>query len=341
MAAGCGNHSGGHAAQPTVHPAAVRAQILNSMASWETTSASVKDVVKLRGSRPLTLQLRFLTASAPSRYALTVNEQRRPQLSVVDNGRNTVSYTAGQPHYAVLSTLSLSSDAMRLIGPELEAVVRQAKLQSAALLPSDQARLVMKTRLPDGQLVTAILTYDLSHGAPLAFAAQWQGGQIVETVEHFAANPDLPNSAFNFRPPTGVTPEVTATPTTTALNVARDEVHFPIVLPPSAADLTLQDVTVQRESKGGPVVVLTYTTPGGSYIVLTERATRLGQAVAPAGVNVGPQTFGVLTFNEGVLPFSGEFASTQMQRTEIWIEGPASAVDNLLTVWGNAPTASP
>lgn len=324
-----------------MHPLAVRSQILKSMASWETTSASVKDAVALKGSRPLTLQIQLLTATSPARYALTVDEAGHPQLTVVNDGRSTVSYVAGQAHYAVMSTLALSPDAMRLIGPELEAVVRQAKIQSASLSASDRAQLVMTTRLPNGQLVNATLTYDLAHNAPVAFSAHWQGGHIVETVERFQANPNLSNSAFRFRPPSGVTPEVTATPTTTALNVARDQVHFPIVLPPSAAELTLQDVTVERAAKAQPVVVLTYTTAGGSYVVLTERAARLNQAVAPPGVNVGPQTFGVMTFNEGVLPFSGEFASTTLHSTQIWIEGPASAVDNLLTVWGNAPTASP
>jgi len=334
---GCGSPAGAH---PAVHQSAakeIERQVAKSMSTWETTSAKVIDVVHLKGHAARTLDLALDTASSPTRYAVTINQRGQKTVTIVDDGRNTTSYTQGSRHYQVLSSLPFSPDAVRLMGLTLPSLVSSSTLISASTLNRSEVELKMMTPLPSGITARTELWYNLNLGVPIRMSAHWQGGEFSQTVTNFQVNPNLGASTFTFHPENGVTPEVVLSQTLTDLQLAKAAVKFPIVLPPSLADVTLSNVSV-GSANGQTVVILTYIAPNGSYLLVTERSAAAKQKV-PSGVSVTTEPFGNLSTQEGALPLSGEFAAFSVQSTEIWLEGLASSVDNLLTVWGNNVSA--
>ncbi len=330
---GCGARPNTRAVGPESTAQAVKRELVKSMATWETTSAQVTDVVRLKGRPTRTLDLTLVSGSSPMRYALTIKQRGQASLEIVDDGHNTTSYAQSSLHYQVLSALPFSPEAVRLIGVTLPSLISSSNLDGASNLGHGEVALKMTTALPSGITAKIELWYDLDANAPLAVAAHWRGGSFRQTVTKFAVNPNLRASEFSFRPPAGVTPEVVLSKTLTDLQLAKAAVKFPIVLPPSSANVTLANVSVGKD-QGQTVVVLTYVAPNGSYLLVTERSAAV-KAKVPSGLSVTVEPFGNLSTEEGALPLSGEFAEFKVQSTEIWLEGLASSVDNLLTVWGN------
>ncbi len=337
-AVGCGTQAGIHSA-PEAHGKKLRAELMKAMSSWQATSAQVVDVVRQAGHPVRHLTLNLITASHPQRYMLTVGQNGHQTLTIVDDGHSTVSYTAGNRHYQVLSALPPSSKGLRLMGVELPTVLAASTLHSVRVINDNQAVMSMTTPLPNGTVAHVEFRYNPAQNLPLAFLAHWQGGSIQETVKRFVVNPTLSSRIFRFRPPSRVTPEVVLSQTQTDLKLAQHSVQFPIVLPPAAANVTLDNVSVGKAQRAagnsGTVVVLTYTAPDGSYLLVTERSVQK-KAQAPPGVSVATETFGDLTVAIGVMPpFSEDFASFKVNATEIWVQGKASTVQNLLNAWGS------
>ncbi len=331
--AGCGSHTSLH---PIVHGTTakqVETELVKSMASWQSTSAQVTDVVRLKGKPARTLQVALITQASPNRYALTVNQAGKKTVTIRDNGRSTVSYTASSRHYQVLSSLPHTASSLRLMGISLPSLVESSTLMGMRELSATQVELKMRTSLPNGVVARTDFWYNLRKNIPIAFSAKWDRGYFKQTVSKFQVNPDIGNSAFAFHPATGVTPQVVLSQTLADLELAKAAVKFPIVLPPSQANVSLTNVSVG--SRGGqPVVMLTYTAPNGSYLLVTELSANTKKKL-PSGLSFGLEPVGALSVNEAPMPLSGQFAGFSVGSTEIWLEGLASSVDNLLTVWGN------
>ncbi len=343
VAVGCGTQAGIHSAHAT-HGKQLRAELMKAMSSWQETSSQVVDVVRQAGHPVRQLRLNLVSASHPQRYALTVNQDGHRTLTIVDDGRSTVSYTAGSSHYQVLSSLPPSSNGLRLMGIELPTLLASSTVHSVKVISDNRAVVAMTTPLPNGAVARAELWYNPVQNLPLAFSARWPGGNIQETIKRFAVNPALSSRVFHFRPPSGVTPQVVLSQTQTDLKLAQHSVQFPIVLPPTAANVTLDNVSVGRAKhaagNAGTVVVLTYTAPDGTYLLVTERSLQK-KTQAPPGVSLATENFGDLTVAIGVMPpFSEDFASFNVKSTEIWVQGQASAVQNLLNAWGSTVSSS-
>lgn len=315
----------------------IEQEVLNRMKTWRDIRVDVQDTVALKGKDPHTYQISMVSRKSPAAMTMKVSTGSS-SYEVVSNAQNTILYPNGSQYYSVSTSFPASPNQYRTLGVTLPQTILDSRLKSVSVLSDNVVRLTMNSVLTNNIRATTELWFDLNTNTPMKWTAQWPGGKIVEVARHYQVNPNLSPNAFHFVPPHGVKPEVVLSQTGMALDQAKKNVRFPIVLPPSQSNLALKQVN-EGKSQGRTVVVLTYNNANNSPVVITESAPRT--LTPPSGVSMVSENVGTLTLQVGSLPLGGEMAILTINQTLMVVEGPTATVDSLVTAWGNQSPASP
>ncbi len=318
----------------------VKHQLLARLQSWQSVSCQVTQTVSLVGQPVQHLKLSLAEENKPAQFVLHITGVSSP-IEIFSTPRDTIWYQVGSPHYTVLASLPPSSDDFRLLGTELPHLVAASHITKVHFDHNNIVSLVMDTPLPNGISAQVQLIYDLTTNTPMRIVAKWNGGTVTEVASHFEVNPNLPSNIFSFTPPATVTPAVGLTQSGTALNVAQAKVGFAVALPPQQAQETYVGIDVGQTNKGSSVLLLTYNSPNGNPLVVTERANRSGLSVFPSGSVTATETAGSLSVTVAMLPSGQEMASFVMNKTLVVVQGEASDVDALINLWGGQNSTVP
>ncbi len=337
LLAGCGAKHGPEPISHGMTPAQVQKKVLARIHNWRSISEDITEVAYRPHATRQVFHVRLLSQLNPASFRLDVTPSAGRPYQVIDNGLNTIVYQTGDKHYSVLTAEPASWTEFRVLGTNLPGII--AKSQAVGVtVKAHEVVLRMMSPVAPGITAKTTLWFDLSTNTPLRWEATWQGGSLQETPSHVVVNPSIPASAFTFNPPAGVKPEVALTAQGTELDLARSQVSFPIVLPPSSSMLVLNEVNVGNQGSAR-VVLLTYQTESGQPVVITEsKATTFKP---PAGMSMVTETVGLMTVKVGTLPSGGEMAAFTLNKTLIVVEGPTNVVDSLVNGWGNASPSSP
>ncbi|MDA8206928.1 MAG: hypothetical protein M0Z36_12745 [Thermaerobacter sp.] len=334
--AGCGTVHGTHPISHGMTPQEVKNEVLARIRDWHAVTESATEVVKGIHHGRQTYRV-TLTSQLPSgSFRLTVVPRQGAPYVVVNNGLNAVEYRQGARHYAVLTASATQWDRFRLLGTNLVKTIESSHAVGVSV-KAKQVVLHMTTPIAKGTQAKTTLWFNLDTNMPTQWQETWSGGSITETLTDIHVNPTISSSAFVFKPPPGVTPEVALTAQGTELDLAQARVPFPIVLPPSSQSLQLNNVNVSTQGKNGRVVLLTYQSATQSPVLITESKTLAFKP--PSGMSMVRETVGALRVRVGSMPDGGELAQLMVNKTLVVVEGPTTVVDALVTAWGN-PTSS-
>lgn len=328
--AGCGAPS----SQPIGHnltAAQVKTEVLRRMAGWDVVRTTIDETVQLAGRAPTTVRADLIAEASPPADAVKVTTGGGVT-EIFRSAAGVIRYQPGSAHYDVLAAWPHSEDDIRILGTELPGLIRKSRVTGVRYPAANVVVISMVAPLPNGISAQSRLWFDLTTNTPMKWQAVWNGGRITEVPRHFQVNPVLGPSALIFTPPSGVSPEVTV-----ALNPGAGSptpVHLPVVLPPAADNLTLEQITA-GQSADGPVVLLTYTTPQNTPLLITEGSGGF-RPRPPAGVTVTAVSVGNLVVDEGMLPLSSdEWAGFTVRGMGVAVESSAAAVNVLLDDWGS------
>lgn len=310
----------------------VKHQLLARIANWHAVSAELEDTVSLVGRPTQKLGVSLIAETNPTQYAVKVTGGTAP-IQIISTPRETLWFEQGRSHYAVMAAAPTSPAYLRLLGTELPTMVNGSHMTKVHLEPGNIARLTMQSVLPTGLKATVNLTFNFTTNTPVRLVAEWSGGTITETVSHFVVNPTVSRSAFSFVPPSGVTPTVAQNPGASALALPMATLPFSVILPPSGAADSLTGVDVGPTSSGSPVLILSYTTPTGNPLLLTERKTSRKPPALPSGTTSTTETVGTTAVTIGTLPSGQELAMLSLGKTLILIEGRSQDVGAVVNLW--------
>ncbi|MDA8192877.1 MAG: hypothetical protein M0Z53_02590 [Thermaerobacter sp.] len=329
---GCGG--GQPAISHNLRPAQIKAEILARVDAWQSTAATIEETYQT-GAHTQQFQLRLMTQAHPASFSLQESSSGSPSTVWVSDSQETTRYQAGAAHYAIVAGTTPTVQQRRVLGVGLAAILHASRVQSARI-SGNQAVVTMISPVTSAVSAKTVLWFNLATNSPLKWQASWRGGQVTETVKSFAVNPSLSRSDFQFSPPAGVTPEVVLSQAGVALDEAKQQVTFPIVMPPGQTDLTLNQVTVNTD-QGKRLVLLNFSQGNGQPVLITESSA--GSLAPPAGVSLVTETVGTLSIRVGALPLGGEMAAFRVSHTLVVAEGPTAEIDSMLTAWGNLTSA--
>ncbi len=337
-ASGCGLNRP-EAITHNTKPQTVEKALLARMAGWRSIQATVSEAVGVNAPHPKTLDYQVTSDLSAGQYAIKISHPS--PIAIYVNPHETVWFPENTQHYSVLPALPSADQPWQVIA-DLPNLIRSSRLTSVSV-KGDVATLSMSGAFPaakDHAVMT--LSYNTKTNTPLQWTGAWGHNAVREVFTHFQANPSLPDSALTFSAPAGVTPEVALSPTGTALNIAKSEVPFPIALPPSSDNMTLDAINTGRDAAGNRVVIMTFTAQDSSTVVLTERSTSRTIPVLPTkGLTTTDEAVGDLTVAVAGLPDNMEEACLIEHKTEVVVEGDTSSVDTLLNAWGDEPSLAP
>ncbi len=332
---GCGlGHSG--AITHNSKPNTVASEILARMSSWKDIRATVQETQGTAGHSGKTLNYDITSNVASGQYVIDLLGQH--PVGIYVNSHETIWYPQSASHYSVLANLP-RSDAPWAIAAQLPKVLRSSHIQSMQM-KGQHVSLAMTALLPSSHgRVNARLVYDTQTNTPTSFSVQLGKQSITEKFSHFQVNPAVSSGTFRFSPPKGVTPAISITQTGTALSLAKSQLNFPIVLPPSALGLTLNAINTGTNAKGQRVVLLSFTAHDSSSVIITEMLNHGATPALPSSnLTSTTESVGALTVVVANLPDSMEEAVFVVHKTEVIVEGNASTVDTLLNQWGSLPS---
>ncbi|NMP22552.1 LolA family protein [Sulfobacillus harzensis] len=327
-----------HGPEPISHgmsPQQVKKEVLARISNWHAVSEDITEVVYRKGHARQTYRVKLWSESNPESFRLDVAPSSGQPYEVVDNGLNTVVYQSGAKHYSVLTAEPPSWTQFRVLGTDLASLVAKSHATSVTVKPREVI-LHMISPVTTSIKAKTTLWFDLTTNTPLRWESQWRGGTLQETPSHVVINSTIPASTYSFQPPAGVKPEVALTAQGTELDLARSQVSFPIVLPPSSSALVLNNVNVDTE-QSARVVLLSYQTQNGQPVLITE--AKSDHFKPPSGMTMVTETVGLVSVKVGTMPNGGEMAALTLNKTLVVVEGPTNVVDSLVNVWGD--TASP
>jgi hypothetical protein len=300
--------------------------------NWHQISAQFVDTVSLVGRPTQKLGVSLTAENNPTQYAVKVTGGTAP-IQIISTPRETLWFEANRSHYAVMASAPTSPAYLRLLGTELPAIVNGSHMTKVHLEAGNIARLTMQSVLPTGLKATINLTFNFTTNTPVRLVAEWPGGAITETVSHFVVNPTISRTAFSFVPPSGVTPTVAQSTDGSALDLPMVTLPFSVILPPSGAADSLTGIDVGPTSSGSPVLILMYTTPTGSPLVLTERKISKKPPTLPSGTTSVAETVGTTAVTISTLPSGQELAMLSLGGTRILVQGHAQDVGAVLNLW--------
>lgn len=313
----------------------VKHQLLARISSWRAVSCQVQDTVSLVGRPTQQLGVSLVAQTNPSQYSLKVTGGSAP-IQIISTPKETLWFETGRSHYAVMASSPTSPAYLRLMGTELVGLVTNSRLTQVHLESGNRARITMQSVLPTGQKATVYLTFNFTSNTPTRLVAEWSAGTVTETVRHFVVNPTVSNSAFSFVPPSGVTPTVALGGSGTALDLTMASLPFPVILPPAGAAESLTGVDIGPTKSGASVLILSYTTPQGDPLVLTERAQTKNPITMPSGTTTTTETIGTTVVTIATLPSGQELAMLAVKKTEILVEGRSQDVGAVVNLWNAA-----
>ncbi|SMC04308.1 hypothetical protein SAMN00768000_1575 [Sulfobacillus thermosulfidooxidans DSM 9293] len=317
-------------------PKAVVSEILSRMSSWQNVRATVKETQIISAHQVKTLDYQ-ITSNLPSGQYV-INLLGSHPISIYVNSHETIWYPQNSKHYSVFAGLP-AADAPWTIAAELPNWLRHSQVHGVRV-KGDKVSLMMTLVLPSSKSpADALLIYDTATNTPESFSMQIGKTKIAETFSHFQVNPNVSASTFSFSPPPGVTPAISLTQTGTALNLAKSQLNFPIVLPPSSAGMTLDAINTGTNAQGQRVVILSFTAQDSSSVIITEKSSHHPITALPnSNLTSTTESVGSLTVVVANLPDNMEEAAFVVHNTEVIVEGNASTVDSLLNQWGNLPS---
>ncbi len=310
----------------------VKHQLLARINTWHAISVQFADTVSLVGRPTQKLGVSLIAETNPAQYEVKVSGGTEP-IQIISTPRETLWFERGRSHYAVMASAPTSPAYLRLMGTELPAMVTSSHMTKVHLEAGNIARLTMQSVLPTGLKATINLTFNFTTNTPVRLVAEWSGGTITETVNHFVVNPTVSRSAFSFVPPSGVTPTVAQSTDANALDLPMATLPFSVVLPPSGALDSLTGVDVGPTSSGRPVLILSYVTPNGAPLVLTERKASKKSPVIPAGSTTTVETVGTTAVTISTLPSGQELAMLSLGSTQILVQGRSQDVGAVINLW--------
>ncbi|MCY0878253.1 MAG: hypothetical protein OWU84_04875 [Firmicutes bacterium] len=336
MLSGCGTVRQAHPISHGMSPTEVKNEVLARVRGWRAVKETFTEVFTTPRHQSTVYRVKLVAEADPTRFRLEVTPSTGQPYEVIDNGLNTIVYQAGAKHYSVLTDDPDSLTEFRILGTNFPQVIQSSQAKSVDVT-SKEVVLHLVSPVTAHIMAKTTLWFSLMSNTPIKWQSTWPGGTLTETPTRMAINPAVSSTAFNFTPPAGVTPEVALTQQGTELDLVRDEVSFPIVLPPENQNLALEGVNVGREAQQR-VVLLTYNTPSGSPVVITE--SRGLPFKAPAGVSMVSEAVGLTTVKVGVLPDGDEIGVLTLDKTLLVVEGPTTVVDGLINAWANASPSS-
>lgn len=314
----------------------VKHQLLARISNWRAVSCQLQDTISLVGRPTQQLGVSLVAETNPSQYSLKVTGGSAP-IRIISTPKATLWFETGQSHYAVMASPPTSPAYLRLMGTELAAMVTKSRITHVHLEAGNVARLTMQSVLPTGQKATVYLTFNFTTNTPTRLVAEWSGGTVTETVNHFVVNPTVSTTAFSFVPPSGVTPTVALGETGTALDVTMASLPFPVILPPASAAESLAGVDIGPTKSGASVLILSYTTPTGNPLVITERAAKAKNPLTlPSGSTSTKETIGTTTVTIATLPSGQELAVLTVGKTQLLVEGRSQDVGAVVNFWNAA-----
>jgi outer membrane lipoprotein-sorting protein len=338
VAAGCGFNRP-QAITHNTKPKTVERELLARMADWHDVQATVSEAMGPPAHHPKTLEYQVTSDLTAGQYLIKISQPS--PIAIYVNGHETIWYPENTQHYSVLPALPPADQPLEVIA-QLPELIRTSQLKSVAV-KGNVVTLKMSAAFPTSKdHATMTLAYNSKTNTPLKWTGVWGHTSVGEVFSHFQINPSLAPSALSFSAPTGVTPEIALSPTGTALNIAKSEVDFPIALPPASANMTLDAVNTGSDTAGHRVVIMTFTAPDSSTVVLTEKSTTHSVPTLPGkGLTTTDETVGSLTTAVASLPDNIEEAALIDHKTAVIVEGDTSTVDTLLNDWGSQPSLSP
>ncbi len=317
----------------------VKRQLLARTSNWRAVSCHVVDTVSLIGRPTQQLGISLVAETNPSQYALKVTGGTFP-IQIISTPKETVWYEGGRSHYAVMASPPTSPAFLRLMGTELPDMLAQSRITHVHLESGNVARITMQSTLPTGQKATVNLTFNFTSNSPTRLVATWVGGTVTESVTHFVVNPTINRKAFTFVPPSKVTPVVALGQTGTALDLTTESLPFPVILPPAGAMESLTGVDIGPTKSGAPVLVLSYLTPTGNPLIITERKKSNKKLTMPAGTTRTTETVGTTAVTIATLPSGQELAMLSIGQTEILVQGRSQDVGAVINLWNAAGSMS-
>ncbi|MCY0897475.1 MAG: hypothetical protein OWU33_00830 [Firmicutes bacterium] len=328
-----------HQPHPISHgmsPTEVKNEVLARVRDWHAVKESITEVFTGPHHVVTVYHVKLLADTNPDRFRLEVTPAKGEPFEVIDNGLNTVVYQAGAKHYSVLTDDPNSLTEFRILGTDFPDAI-QASRADGVSVSSNEVVLHLTSPLATNVTANTTLWFSLTTNTPVKWQSSWAGGSLTETPTHIQINPSISSAAFNFNPPTGVTPEVALTQEGTELNLVQNKVPFPIVLPPNNQNLVLEGVNVGSRANQ-QVVLLTYNTESGSPVVITE--SRGLPFKPPSGVSMVTEAVGLMTAKIGAMPDGDEIGALTLDKTLLVVEGPTTVVDGLINGWANASPSS-
>ncbi len=330
--AGCG-FSRPSAITHNSKPQAVAKEILARMSSWKRGRTTVQQTQGPKNSPGHTVNYEITSNLSNGQYV--INLKGSHPVSVYVNTHETIWYPQHATHYSVLAKLP-TDDMPWTVAGELPQLLKKAQIQSMRV-KGNVVTLNMSVPLSSSQTKTpATFVFNTATDRPESFSLQLGRNHVVkEDFTHFQVNPSLASGTFTFTPPHGVTPAISVTKTGTALNLAKSQLNFPIVLPPQGAGLTLDAINTGTNSKNQRFVILTFTAKNSSSVLVTESLKQGSTVKLPSGVSSTTETVGSLAVALANMPNHMVEAGFLDHKTQVIIEGNAATVDSLLNDWGN------
>lgn len=331
--AACGPQPGTPGPSSAPNPSKLKASVLKAISSWQGVSVQFQDSVQQGGH--LT-QYQVDLRAEKGAWQLTVNGGGLNQVEASYDGNAVVVRQPGGAPPVVLPALSASPALFRLFMPDnFSALMQSASINRASLESRDVARLDFTGTLAGGAKVDATLWFDLNQGIPQALRIANGGVTVEEKVSHFATQ--LANGPLSLPLPPATPVTVAEGQGATLFSLASAEVHFPALVPPSAANLKLLHVDSPPGSTPS-VLLLQYQAPDGSPLLVSER---MGAPTLPQGATVVSRSDSGFTVEEALLPRGQAFEAVNFGNLWVAMEGPTTAVEEAwsrwLAAWSSAP----
>lgn len=338
--AGCGGPRGPEPISHGMTAGQVQAEILARVRNWHVVSEHVTLSLTENGMRQA-YSANLTDQVNPPLFSMQVTPVTGPPYDVVDNGLNTVLYQPGSSRYAIEPVSPMPWRWFQLAAGDFPQMLASSRAVGVTVKPK-VAVLTLNTPIAPNIQARTEVWFNLDTNTPMRWESAWSGNSLTLVPSHVEVNPS--GGIGGFTPPTGVTPMVMPSGAADGYLpppgpvVLRDAVNFPLVLPPAGMPLALN--AIQTDANTSPeTLVLTYMTPNGTPVVITE--SRRTGFTPPPGVPVITENVGALTVMTGVLPEGVNLAALTLGHTLVVVEGPQNVVENLLTAWANSVTASP
>lgn len=334
--AACGPHPGTPGPSSAPNPGKLKESVLKAISSWQGVSVQFQDSVQQGGHLA---QYQVDLRADKGAWQLTVNGGGLDQVEASYDGNAVVVRQPGGVPPVVLPALNASPALFRLFMPDnFSALMQSASITRASLDSHGVARLEFTGTLAGGSKVDATLWFDLNQGIPEAVQVAHGGVTVEEKVSHFATH--LANGPLSLPLPPETPVTVAEGQGATLFSLASAEVHFPALVPPSAANLKLLHVDSPPGSAPS-VLLLHFQAPDGSPLLVSER---LGAPTLPQGATVVTRSDSGFTVEEALLPRGEAFEAVNFGNLWVAMEGPTTAVEEAwsrwLAAWGNGQASS-